>query len=58
MCSFTFAAVSIFLNAFNTLTVKGRVLRENFKSESERKNCTVTVVCDSLQTIVGLHVAM
>lgn len=47
-----------FLNVFNTLTVQGSVLRENFKSESERKNCTATAVCDSIQTIVGLHVAM
>lgn len=47
-----------FLNAFNTLIVQGRALRQIFKSESERKSCSVTVVCDSIQTIAGLHVAL
>lgn len=58
MCSFTFAVVSIFLMLLTHFTVQGRALRTIFKSESERKSCTVTVVCDSIQTTAGLHVAL
>lgn len=45
-----------FLNAFNTLTVKRKAHRGNFKSESERikVHCNNRLVCDFIQTIKRL----
>lgn len=45
-----------FLNAFNTLTVKRKAHRGNFKSESERikVHCNSRLVCDFIQTIKRL----
>lgn len=45
-----------FLDAFNTLTEKGSVLREI--SNLKVKEKTVRVGCDCTQTIVGVDVAM